>query len=505
MEVASIQPVIPLAAAALAGILTLFNGNKGFFRNLWGTVASLVAFLAILSMMPGVLDGKIYTYEIASFGGPLDLALRVDSLGYLFSIVSSSMWVLVNIYTIGYMEHEHDKQRFFAFFAFSLLAAFGIAYAENLFAFFLFYEALSIFTYPLVIHAGTKEALKAGSKYMIYTLGGGGLLLIGIIITYFVTGTLTLSEPGIFSVNDGAGLLQALFVMFIIGTGVKAGVMPFHHWLPAAMVAPTPVSTLLHAVAVVKAGAFGVLRVIYSVFGVDVMAELGLGTALAFVGAFTVITASTIAIRQDNLKRRLAYSTISQLSYIVMGGAIGASVGVGAPLAAIGAMAHIANHAFTKGTLFMCAGIIAEETGKKNISEMNGMGRRLPLTMGAFTIAAFGMIGLPPLAGFVTKWTLGIGAGEAGAPIFMAVLVGSSILNAIYFLPICYRAFFMKPETEIEAKALKRPRNRPETTYAMLVPIMATVVVTFILGIFASVPGLPMSVADLATTFLLGG
>ncbi len=485
--------------------MNLFNGDKGFFRNLWGTAASIIAFLAILSMMPGVFDGKIYTYEIASFGGPLNLTLRVDSLGYLFSIVSSSMWVLVNIYTIGYMEHEHDKQRFFAFFAFSLLAAFGIAYAENLFAFFLFYEALSIFTYPLVIHAGTKEALKAGSKYMIYTLGGGGLLLIGIIITYFVTGTLTLSEPGIFSVNDGAGLLQALFVMFIIGTGVKAGVMPFHHWLPAAMVAPTPVSTLLHAVAVVKAGAFGVLRVIYSVFGVDVMAELGLGTALALVGAFTVITASIIAIRQDNLKRRLAYSTISQLSYIVMGGAIGASVGVGAPLAAIGAMAHIANHAFTKGTLFMCAGIIAEETGKKNISEMNGMGRRLPLTMAAFTIAAFGMIGLPPLAGFVTKWTLGIGAGEAGAPIFMAVLVGSSILNAIYFLPICYRVFFMKPETEIEAKALKRPRNKPETTYMMLVPIMTTVVVTFILGIFASVPGLPMSVAEVAATFFLGG
>ncbi len=505
MEVTSIQPIIPIAVAGLAGILILVNGDKAFFRNLWGTAASIIAFLAILSMLPGVLDGKVYTYELLRFGGPLDLTFRVDALGYLFSMVSSSMWLLVNVYTIGYMEHEHQKKRFFAFFSLSLFAAFGIAYAENLFAFFLFYEALSIFTYPLVIHAGTKEAMKAGSKYMIYTLGGGGLLLIGIIVTYFVTGTLTLSEPGIFSVNDGAELIKVLFFMYLIGTGVKAGVMPLHHWLPAAMVAPTPVSTLLHAVAVVKAGAFGVLRVVYSVFGVDVLGELGLGWVLAFIGAFTVIVASTIAIRQDNLKRRLAYSTISQLSYIVMGAGIGVIGAVGAPLAAIGAMTHIANHAFTKGTLFMCAGIIAEETGKKNISQLNGIGRRLPLTMTAFTIGAFGMIGLPPLAGFATKWWLGIGAGEAGAPIFMAVLVGSSILNSIYFLPICYRAFFMKPDGEVEEKALQRPRNRPETAYTMLVPIMTTTVICFILGIFATFPGLPMSVAKLATTFLFGG
>lgn len=504
MEIHSIAPVIPIAVAGLAGILTFINGERALWRNLWGTAASIIAFMVILSMLPGVLANKIYVYELIRFGGPLTLTFRVDSLGYLFSFVSSSMWVLVNLYTIGYMEHEHDKQRFFAFFAFSLFAAFGIAYSENLFSFFLFYEALSIFTYPLVIHEGTEDAMKAGSKYLIYTLGGGGLLLVAIIVTYFVTGTITLSQPGIFSINDGAGLIKALFVMYIIGTGVKAGVMPFHHWLPAAMVAPTPVSTLLHAVAVVKAGAFGVLRVIYSVFGIDVLAELGLGTVLAFIAAFTIITASTIAIRQDNLKRRLAYSTISQLSYIVMGGAIGAIGAGGAPFAAIGAMAHIANHAFTKGTLFMCAGIIAEETGKKNISELNGMGRRLPLTMGAFTIAAFGMIGLPPLAGFTSKWLIGVGSGQANAPIFMVVLVGSSILNSIYFLPVIYRAFFMAPDNELEVKALAKPRNRPETTWLMLAPIMSTTVVCFILGIFASAPGLPMSVAETATTFLFG-
>ncbi len=496
MEISSVLPAIPIAVALLTGVLVFIMGEKAFWRNLWSTVGSVVAFLAVLSMLPGALEEKVFVTNILNQVG-LTLTLRVDSLGYLFSFVSSSMWVLVNIYTIGYMDHERNKRRFFGFFALSLFAAFGIAYAENLFTFFLFYEALSLFTYPLVMHAGTKDAMKAGSKYLIYTMGGGALLLVAIIITYFVTGDISLSQPGIFSISDGSGLLKVLFFMYIVGTGVKAGIMPLHHWLPSAMVAPTPVSTLLHAVAVVKAGAFGVLRVIYNVFGVDLLSELGLGVVLAYIGGFTILTASIIAIRQDNLKKRLAYSTISQLSYIIMGAAMLS------PLAAVGAMAHIANHAFTKGTLFMCAGIIAEETGKKNISELSGVARRLPLTMTAFLIASLGMIGLPPLAGFVTKWYLGTGAGQAGEPIFMWVLVGSSILNAIYFLPISYKAFFEKP-SELETKALAKPRNKLETVPTMLIPIMSTTVVCFILGIFATAPGLPMSVAEIATTFLFG-
>ena len=496
MEISAVQPVLPLIAAGLAGVLIMVNGGQAFWRNLWSTMASVVSFLVVLSMLPAALDGKIHYINVLNLGD-LSLAFRVDDLGLLFGMVASSMWVLVNIYTIGYMEHEHQKKRFFAFFALSMFAAFGIAFAENLFTLFIFYEALSIFTYPLVCHTGTEEAMKAGSKYLIYTLGGGGFLLVAIIITYFITGDLSLSQAGIFDIGDGAGLLRVLFFMYLIGFGVKAAIMPMHHWLPRAMVAPTPVSTLLHAVAVVKAGVFGVLRLVYNIYGVDLLGQLGLGNVLIGLAGFTIITASIIAIRQDNLKRRLAYSTISQLSYIVVGGALLA------PAAAIGAMVHIANHAFTKGTLFMCAGIIAEETGKKNISQLNGIGRRLPLTMGAFTIAALGMIGLPPLAGFVSKWWLGIGAGQAEQPIVMGILVTSSILNAIYFMPIIYRAFFMKPAAE-EEKELVRPKKRMETVPTMLVPIMITTTMTAVLGIFASAPGLPMSVAELATSFLFG-
>lgn len=499
-EIAAIQPVIPIIAAGLAALGIFINGDKAFWRNLWSTLASVVAFLAVLSMVPGALDGKIHVAVPFKNLIGLSITFRVDDLGLIFGLVSSSMWLLVNIYTIGYMEHEHEKQRFFAFFALSMFSAFGIAFAENLFALFVFYEMLSLCTYPLVMHEGTADAMKAGSKYLIYTLGGGGFLLAAIIITYFVTGDLSLSQPGIFSISDGTGLLRVVFFMYFIGFGVKAGVMPMHHWLPSAMVAPTPVSTLLHAVAVVKAGAFGVLRLIYNIYGVELMGKLGLGIAVAGIASFTIITASIIAVRQDNLKRRLAYSTIGQLSYIVLGGALLA------PAAAIGAMIHIANHAFTKGTLFMCAGIIAEETGIKNISQLNGMGRRLPLTMTAFGIAAFGMIGMPPLAGFVTKWYIGVGAGQVDQPFFIYVLVGSSLLNSIYFLPVIYRAFFMKTTAE-EDKALVRPKDRMrfETVPTMLVPILTTTAVSFILGIFATTPGLPMSVAKLATAFLFGG
>lgn len=499
MEINAIQPVIPVAAAGLAALLIFFNGDKAFWRNLWSISASIIAFLAVVSMIPGALDHKIYVTNILNMAG-FSLKFRVDDLGLVFGMVSSSMWLLVNLYAIGYMEHEHAKQRFFAFFCLSIFSAFGIAFAENLFAFFLFYELLSLCTYPLVIHEETPEAKKAGSKYLIYTLGGGGCLLIAIIVTYFVTGNISLDSAGIFSISDGTGLLRALFALYLIGFGVKAGIMPMHHWLPAAMVAPTPVSTLLHAVAVVKAGAFGILRLVYNIYGVDLMAKLGLGITLAYIASFTIIVASIIAIRQDPLKRRLAYSTIAQLSYIVLGGALLS------PAGAIGAMAHIANHAFTKGTLFMCAGIIAEETGVKEISKMNGMGRRLPLTMTAFTIGAFGMIGMPPLAGFMTKWYLGVGAGQSDQPVFMMILVTSSILNAIYFLPIIYRAFFAKT-TEEEEKVLERPKDRLrlETVWWMLGPIMATTAVSFALGIFAGAPGMPMSIAKLAAAFLIGG
>lgn len=492
MEVHSIQPIVPIIVAGLAGVLTFINGNKTFWRNLYGTVASIIAFIFVISMVPGALNGTIYVFKVVDLIKGLSINFRVDTLGLIFGMVSSSMWVLVNIYTIGYMEHEGNKQRFFAFFSLSLFCAFGIAFSENLFCFLLFYEFLSICTYPLVIHAGTEEAMKAGSRYLIYTLGGGGFFLIAIIITYVITGgNLTLSQPGLLNISSGVGLLRVLFFLYLIGVAVKAAIMPLHHWLPSAMVAPTPVSTLLHAVAVVKAGVFGVLRLIYSIYGIDLMKQLGLGPILLALAAFTIIAASLIAIRQDNLKRRLAYSTVSQLSFIVAAGALLS------PAGAIASMIHIANHAFTKGTLFMSAGIIAEETGVKEISQMKGIARRLPWTMAIFTMAALGMIGFPPFAGFVSEWYFGWGAIQGKEYVLIAVLVVNGILDALYFMPIIYTAYFDKADKE-------RPfeRSVKETTWKMLGPIVGTLGMTVVLGLFAGFPGLPLSIAKLAQAFI---
>lgn len=495
MDVISPFPIIGIIAAGLASLGTAIWGKKSFYRNMFGTAGSVIAFLSVAAMIPGALKGHIYTFTIIKFLPGIAIKFRADSLGLLFATVSSSMWVLVNIYTIGYMGHEEHKHRFFTFFALAIFAALGIALSENLINFFLFFEILTLSTYPLVMHAGTEEAMKAGAKYLIYTLTAGGFLLAAIIITYFLTGSLSLSTPGLLAGTKVSPVfLQLLFFAYLIGVGVKAGIMPMHHWLPSAMVAPTPVSTLLHAVAVVKAGVFGVLRVVLNIYGVKLMSALGLGIALMVIASFTIVVASVIAIRQDNLKRRLAYSTIGQLSYIVFGAALLTPFGI------IAAIIHIANHAFTKGTLFMCAGIIMHETGKTDISQLDGIGKRLPLTMTAFTIAALGLIGVPPLAGFISKWYFGLGIIQLKQPVFIIVFLTSSILNAAYFLPIIWKAFFKEEKEEFQAS-----HQKTETVPTMLVPIISTAIISILIGLFATLPGLPISIAKMAAIFFVKG
>lgn len=495
MVVESNLPVIGITAAGIASLCTAIWGKKAVYRNTFGTVASIIAFASVVAMIPGALNGKIYTITLVYFIKNIGITFRADYLGLLFALVSSSMWVIVNIYTIGYMGHEDHKHRFFTFFSLAIFSALGIALSSNLVNFFLFFEILTLSTYPLVVHSGTEEAYKAGAKYLIYTLTAGGFLLAAIVITYILTGSLDLTKPGMFTgVKVNPELMRIMFFMYLLGFGVKAGIMPLHHWLPSAMVAPTPVSTLLHAVAVVKAGAFGVLRLVLSIYGIDLMKSLGLGVILMIIASFTIIVASIIAIRQDHLKRRLAYSTIAQLSYIVFG------VATLSPFGVIAAMIHIANHAYTKGTLFMCAGIITHETGKTNISQLNGLGKKMPLTFGAFTIAALGMIGVPPLAGFVSKWYIGVGIMDRNMPAFIAIFLVSSILNAAYFLPIIWRAYFMEPDEE-EASEDKHGEKKLETIPTMLAPIMCTATGSIILGLFATTPGLPFSIAKAAAAF----
>ena len=441
--VADPRPLLAVLASAVAIVLILASHSRPNVREGWSVIASVTKFAIIASMLPGVLDGTEYKWTMGEFvaGGTagIEFALKADALGMLFALLASFLWIFTSFYAAGYMRglDEHAQTRFFAAFAASLSAAVGVAFAENLLTIFVFYELLSVATYPLVAHDEDEEARAAGRKYLAYTFFGGGVLVLaGTALVFILAGTVTFGETGQQLANADPALAKAAFALLATGFGVKAGLMPLHSWLPDAMVAPTPVSGLLHAVAVVKSGVFGIARLVLDVYGPGVMSDFGLGLPLAAVAAFTLTVASIIALRQDHLKRRLAYSTVSQLSYIVLGLAI-----LG-PTAVKGGLLHIPAHAFMKLTLFFCAGFIHVETHTDHISEMNGIGKRMPLTMVAFAVAAAGMAGIPLVAGFVSKWFLLVGAVQADQVIWAVVLLVSGVLNVAYFWPIVYGAFF---------------------------------------------------------------
>jgi multicomponent Na+:H+ antiporter subunit D len=479
----------PAISFACAGLVFLF-GASDFWRRLWTLGAAVLKFGVILSMLPGSLQGQVYVYRLVDFPPGIGLGFRADGLGMFFALVSSTLWVLTTIYAIGYMQGRHARVRFFGFFALCVSTTVGIAFAENLLTLFVFYEILTLCTYPLVVHDETPEALKAGRKYLAYTLAGGVLILLGCVLTEGMAGTLSLGQAGILPAEAGRPLLGVTFLLLVVGFGVKAAIMPLHGWLPTAMVAPTPVSALLHAVAVVKAGVFGLLRVIYNVFGVDLLRDLGYAYWLAWIAAFTIIAASVMALLQDNLKRRLAYSTISQLSYIVLAAALLT------PLAALAAVLHIAHQAFAKVTMFFAAGAIQRGTGRTHVHELAGIGLQMPWTMAAFTVAALSFIGVPLFAGFVTKWYLSLGALQAGAWWFMVVMVASSLLNAAYWLPVLYLAWFRPP--------VAPPAPVREASLLLLVPTLVSAAYVVLLGVSARVPGMPFSLAQAAVQFVTG-
>ena len=471
------QPsILPLAAVLISAVATALIVASYRYPNVresWSVLAALAKFGVIASMLPGILDGEEYVWSMqeqlgVQFLPGIDFVLRADPLGMLFATLASFLWIFTAFYTAGYMRGlgEHAQTRFFAAFAASLSTAVGIAFAGNLVTIFLFYELLSVATYPLVAHDETEEARIAGRKYLAYTFFGGGVLVLGgTVLTYWLTGlhgaaTVTFGETAAALAQADPIFAQITFAMLALGFGVKAAIMPLHSWLPDAMVAPTPVSGLLHAVAVVKSGAFGVARVVIDVFGLELTATLGMATALAALAAFTLLASSVIALRKDNLKRRLAYSTVSQLSYIVLGIALGAiAFGSGAhpryaAIALAGGLLHIPAHAFMKLTLFFCAGAIHVETHTDDISDMAGIGKRMPLTLSAFAIAAAGMAGIPLVAGFVSKFYMLVGASADPAMwAFAAALVVSGVFNVAYFWPVVYQAFF-ESEDAHDAKPL---------------------------------------------------
>jgi formate hydrogenlyase subunit 3/multisubunit Na+/H+ antiporter MnhD subunit len=477
----SVQPLLALLCPALGSILILISGKRPNVREAWTLLASFFQFVVVLLMVPTILDGKRIICNLFTMFPGIDFGFHVDAFGLLFALTASFLWILVSIYSIGYMRalKEHAQTRFYFCFALAILGAVGVALSGNLVTMYIFYEILTISTYPLVAHKQTPEALFAGRKYLAYLLTGGAFLLGAIALTYSIAGTTDFLPGGILTGTMAShSMFITLFILFIIGF-MKAAYMPFHSWLPTAMIAPTPVSALLHAVAVVKAGVFGMIRIVGYVYGIDLMQGLGLGFFLTSFAGFTMIVASLFAIAQDNLKRRLAYSTISQLAYIVFG------VALLSPMGITGAMLHIPFHGFMKITLFLCAGSILVATGKENISEMAGIGRTMPITMVAFTVGALGMCGGPPVAGFISKWYFAVGAAQAGQMVFLALLLIASLLDVVYFYPIIRMAFFEKmPQYEIleerEKKVelfLEKPKivetNRP-LYFFVLIPIVIT-------------------------------
>lgn len=491
-------PLTTLATSMLAAvaIFTLPEGARRLRTSI--NLLAAISKIALVSLMVGrVSDGYEDTFSFHIVGN-IDFVLRADALGVMFAGLSSLLWLCTTIYAIGYLEGSANRKRFFGFFSLCVASTLGIALAGNLFTFLVFYELLTLSTYPLVVHAGTQKALNAGRVYLRYTLSAGAVLLLGAVLLYALTGDQSFaSEEGLGGyLADHRGMLLLIFVLLVGGLAVKAAMVPLHSWLPRAMVAPAPVSALLHAVAVVKAGAFGILRVIYDLYGIELSVELGVTTALAIMASITIIYGSLRAMAQQELKPRLAFSTISQVSYVLLG------VSLFGPFGTIGALAHLLHQGLMKVTLFFCAGNYAEELGIHRIDEMDGAGRRMPLTSLAFTVGALGMIGLPPLAGFITKWYLGVGAIQAEMYWVVAVLVASSSLNAMYFLPILHRLWFRLGPAHGHGQWPKEQRlGRLETHGWLLWPMVFTALVSLGAGLLA---GLPFSPLDWATRVASG-
>ena len=474
----SIKPLLAVLVSLFVIPVLVSSSGKPNVRESWIFVAGTIKLVLILSMLPVILEGKQIVLTLFEIAPGAAIAFRVDGLGMLFAIVAASLYIVTSVYSIGYMRglNEHGQTRFVSFFALAISATIGAAFSANLLTLYLFYEILSLATYPLVAHHQDEKSKISGRRYLIFILGTSiALVLPAMIYCYHVTGTLEFSTAGIFAGQLSKSHALVLLLMFVFGFA-KAGIMPFHTWLPAAMVAPTPVSALLHAVAVVKVGVFSIVRVMTGIFGVDLLADFNLGVVVMGIASVTILTASCIALSQDELKRRLAYSTISQLSYIVFG------VALLSPQGLLGGVIHIAMHAFGKITLFFCAGAIFVATGKKYISQMSGLGRKMPFTFAAFFIGAMGVIGLPPTGGFYSKWNLILGTLEAEQTIFMLVLLVSSFLNAFYFLPIVYKGFFGKSDEEDDT-----PVKIQEANLCLVIPLVITAIISIVLFFYPTI------------------
>lgn len=484
MDISNTPSLIFLTTAIpmLTSLMLMVSGKRPNVRESWSVLGAVLTFLSVMNLLPYVMSGVALEHTFFEIYPGVCVKFRLDGMGILFAGTSSFLWILAAFYCVGYMRglDEHAQTRFYVCYAISVGGAMGAAFAGNLFTLYLFYEIVSIATYPLVMHHQDAEGYEGGKKYIVYLFfTSKAFLLTGMVLLYMQCGTLDFDASGIVNgiLPEGANrtLVTVTYLCFLFGFA-KSGIMPLHNWLPSAMVAPTPVSALLHAVVVVKVGVFSTARVMLSIFGTQLLSDTGLGIFTAYFVSFTIVTASVIALTKTNLKARLAYSTVSQLSYILLG------VAMLTPNSVTGGILHITNHAFSKITLFFCAGCIFVASGKKDIKEMGGLGYRMPFTMVAFALASLSMIGVPPVCGFVTKWYLALGTMDIHNWILLTVLLVSSLLNAGYFVPVVIQAFYGKPLPEDEGQTSSLEK-RPLIMF-MVVPLTITAIFSVLFGFY---------------------
>jgi multicomponent Na+:H+ antiporter subunit D len=468
--------LLALVFPLLGAIAVALSGDRKSARVLVTVTAGFATAASVISLIPQVLSGEEPTVSLGQLVPGMEILFRADGAGMVFALSAAVLWVLASVYSFGYVHgaHETHQTRFFSTFALCVAATMGLAFAANLFTFFVFYELLTLATYPLVVHKQTPAAFAAGRRYLLTLLGGGTAVLLAVAVLHNQVPDSTFTPGGVLTDATSEGFIVLLALLALVGFGTKAAIMPFHRWLPQAMVAPTPVSALLHAVAVVKAGVFGFVRMFGYVIGPDQLHSLRINIAflISTMAAITIVSASIIALRQDQLKRRLAYSTIAHLSLIVLG------LSLATPSAWNGALLHLANHAALKITLFFVAGAIYVTTGCDRVSQLDGIGRRMPLTMTAFAVAAIGLAGLPPMGGFVSKWFLATGTIDAGQPVLAVIVIASGLLTAAYLFPIAFRAFFRaspEPSTPISI--------RNDAALSMLIPLCCTAMLGLVLGL----------------------
>ncbi|MBU3189291.1 monovalent cation/H+ antiporter subunit D family protein [Clostridium bowmanii] len=459
-----IIPILfPFILAIIMATIKLDEKKRNIFVSI-GVILNLI-FLVTVFYMFG--QSTLHLLKINEF---LDIYFKIDKLSILFSLLVAILWIFTAFYAMEYMKHEGKERRFYTFFLATLGVTMGIAFSGNLITLYAFYEFLTLSTFPLVIHTGSKQALKSGKKYLIYSFIGATMVLLGMVLLFSVTKNTTFNARGILPAltNDNRNRYIVSYIAMFLGFGVKAALVPFHSWLPAAMVAPTPVSALLHAVAVVKSGIFAIMRMSYFIFGTEIIKALHVNIFLSILIVISILLGSFLALHQENLKKRLAYSTISQLGYVLLG------VVLLNKDAFAGSLLHLINHAVIKIVLFFCVGAIMYTTGKTDISQIRGIGKQMPITMGCFGIAAISLIGIPPSNGFVSKWYLAQGGLTEGKMIFPAILLISALLTALYLLPIVTEAFFKKGEDTVVKEAPMK----------MLIPIVMITIIIVLLGIF---------------------